>query len=89
METSRRSIVTNDVCLLKCIGPSIGNLIAILVTGLTGYPIAIGPFSHKTVWVIFDATYSSVTRGKYLINFSREGEKKWVRHRRGAENAKD
>jgi hypothetical protein len=53
-----------------------------MVTGFTGYRITAGPFSQKTVRFICNATYSSVTRGKYLINFSREGKKKRGRHRR-------
>ena len=53
-----------------------GYFIAIMVTGLTGYSIAAGPFSQKTVGLIFNATYSSVTTGKYLIIFRGLGEKK-------------
>ena len=48
-----------------------------MVTGFTGYPITVGPFFQKTVGLIFHATYSSVTIGKYLIIFSGLGEKKW------------
>jgi hypothetical protein len=46
-----------------------------MVTGLTGYRIAAGPFSQKIVRLIFNATYSSVTTGKYLIIFVDWGKK--------------
>jgi len=58
-----------------------------MVTGFTGYPITAGPFFQKTVRRFVNATYSSVTTGKYLIIFSGLGEKKWWMHRRGAEGA--
>ena len=54
-----------------------------MVTGLTGYPITAGPFSQKIVRLIFNATYSSVTLGKYLIIFSGSGAKKWERQGSG------
>ena len=55
--------------------PRSGYFIAIMVTGFTGYPITAGPFSQKIVRLIFNATYSSVTTGKYLIIFRGLGEK--------------